>query len=320
MVVFWRWLGRGARAVTQPIRTAECQRNSGRPCAGLPCQREQAVPDTQVYYINLDRAPERAVHMEGSLSRLGLASSSTRISAIDAKKENVRDGFRRRLAKRHWDLAISEKACLESHRLAWLTMIERGDDMAVILEDDVVFSDSFPSVLEHIRNADLHFDIIKLDGVPIDVRMGAAVACGAIRLRPILQMVFSAAAYLVTREAAMRLVRETETYQYPVDHLITTPRRGWVMFQALPACCCQGMLLLPPEGVVDHAAIYQSHRLEGVHFMQQTPPPPKWFRTKNMVRKDLNKLVWKLWKRRALVRGGGVIEPVELACDLARYR
>lgn len=78
-----------------------------------------------IFLINLDRQPERLLSAQTQLKMLGLESK--RISAVDMNSLTVQDS----------DLVtVGVKACWESHRLAFLNLLNSDQSHALILEDD----------------------------------------------------------------------------------------------------------------------------------------------------------------------------------------
>lgn len=98
--------------------------------------KTDALAHTPVYVINLDRRPERFTQTKEELKRAGFQYVQ-RIPAFDGKMWRVC----------HQPEKIG---CYMSHWAAWTKMVENGTDMALIVEDDVVFR---PNVLADLRKA-----------------------------------------------------------------------------------------------------------------------------------------------------------------------
>jgi len=107
----------------------------------------------KIYLINLDKDKERLIAAESQLKRFGLQFE--RVGAVYGKampveeKEAAVNAFRWWCAVGRciWD---GEIGCALSHRKARNLMITQNEDIACILEDDVVLSDMFPDVLRYI--------------------------------------------------------------------------------------------------------------------------------------------------------------------------
>lgn len=260
-----------------------------------------------ILYINLDRAPQRADHMARILSVAGLGNRAERTVAIDGRTDVLRDGYRPSFWSHQWRMDRVEMACLESHRRVWQRIVELDVMQAVVLEDDVLLAPGFKDAVENIIAGAPDFDCIKLDGVPLTVRLGPPVSCGPVSIRPLMQRLFSSAGYLVSRRGAARLIAETNDFRDPIDLLTFVVRPGWKMFQADPAVCAQGMLLsgpdrkkLPQEGA-------SSDRLEGGHWGNVLDRGPWWFRLKGWVGRTAEYTANRFWQNRALLRKGGKI-------------
>lgn len=281
-------------------------------------QHEAAT--VSVFYINLDHATERSEHMEHCLAVQGLLGQTTRFSAKNALSDDLRAGYRWRFSTRQWRLERTEMACLESHRCVWQEIVATGADIALVMEDDVVFSPRFGSVISEVCANAPSFDVVKLDGVTANLHLGPKIACGGAFLRSLNSLAFSSAAYLVSGEGAKRLIAETEEYCYPVDLWQFRPRKDWVQFQLDPAICVQGMLIASTDKLVAPAEILKSERMEVVKSRAAIPPKPLWFWLKCMVQSFVLELPNVLWRTRAMLRSGGRIGRPELLDDFEKYR
>lgn len=92
------------------------------------------IEDIPIYFINLERAKDRKELIEETLGKHEL--SYERIDAIDGKKLNINElkkiyNFRK--------ISINEVACTLSHIKAIRTAYEKGNDYALIFEDDCSF-------------------------------------------------------------------------------------------------------------------------------------------------------------------------------------
>lgn len=83
-----------------------------------------------IYWINLDRSPDRRKNMEKMLQTIDI--SNERISAIDGKNEKIYD----MIDTNNYDSTDSEYGCLMSHLEAVRTFKNSNNRVALILEDD----------------------------------------------------------------------------------------------------------------------------------------------------------------------------------------
>lgn len=112
-----------------------------------------------IYYINLDRSIERRVNFFKDISRVKPDVSITRISAIDGK--NIKSKAKGKIqdmtfeCKMNHSETVEVLACTLSHLSAIYTAYHRGEDIALILEDDASLDliAFWPKTLGEIVNA-----------------------------------------------------------------------------------------------------------------------------------------------------------------------
>ena len=150
------------------------------------------------------------------------------LAAIDS--EQLGDGevaavYRRYLHRPRYpfELRRQEIACFLSHRKAWREIVDRGLDAGLVAEDDV---DADPVLLGEVIEAVLAnmqpADFVRL---PVKVREDGPLrfAAGKIEvIEPGLRGL-GMQAQIVGREAARRLLAETEQFDRPVDTTIQLP-------------------------------------------------------------------------------------------------
>lgn len=146
-------------------------------------------PTYQIYYINLDRSPNRKKLMEKEFEKCGI-DDYVRIPAVDAK--DLKGNEYKVENKYKKELLTGEIACYLSHIKTLKTFMASGDDFAVILEDDVVLENDFKSLVEksmanYISLPKNHqWDVLKLKNgkrrnIPVSNMNGGYFvgACGA---------------------------------------------------------------------------------------------------------------------------------------------
>lgn len=193
------------------------------------------MPILKIYVINLDRRLDRRARMDTIAATHGIEYQ--RIAAIDAKSEDFL-----KLAK---DLqedgptgrtSSNTRACTLSHFKAWQEFLRdpNSGDMALILEDDVILSPAFLKALKILEaNFLFGYGLIKIE-------LGGSMAKGAFLgqkldigggfgLRRSHQILTDAAAYIIHRNLAKRLVEFRQSISAPVDHFLFYPirRRGF---------------------------------------------------------------------------------------------
>ncbi len=180
-----------------------------------------------IYAINLDRIPERWERLRGQAVRYGL--NVVRIAAVDgsAIAEHERVDFHPHQFMYHngRTLLAGEYGCYRSHLIALERFIESGDEMAIIMEDDI---DLNPQLIPR--------SIAAIKAVP---GMGLVKLMNhrAVGFRPVSQTAEkdmvgrclhgpqgSAACYIVTRKAAQKLLVTLRPMLLPFDVAL---ERGW---------------------------------------------------------------------------------------------
>ncbi len=271
----------------------------------------------KVFYINLDRVPERRAFMDSEFQKIGL-NGAIRFSAVDAKAEGTLSGagFRQGIGDR-WALPKSAIACFESHRAVWKLAIDHGVDAALIMEDDMVMSSELPPTLDALFNAAHDFDVVKIDHSPASVRFGPILGMNGIDLRPIEKTTTSAGAYVVSRSGLKKLLARSQEYGDTLDDFLYTPHQGWQMFQVFPAVAAQVVLLKKPVRHQPHINLRSSEReLDPEINESDLPRGPAWFRIRKELRRLGSRLSWKFGAKSALLRRGGYYGSVPMSEDL----
>ena len=190
---------------------------------------------TAVFYINLDRVPERRAFMETQFAKAGVPNA-IRFSAVDARQAEALTGNRYVPGVgTRWGLKQSEIACFESHRAVWQRVVDKNLKAAAIFEDDVDMSSQMGPVIENLLDHSSGFDFVKLDYSPRSLRFGAETSIGGISVRPMLEMAPSAAAYVLSNAGCRKLLAWSHQYSDHLDDFVSIPRPDWRMFQVFPA-------------------------------------------------------------------------------------
>ena len=176
----------------------------------------------RIIVINLEQDTGRRARIERRLAELGLAWE--RFTAVDGRRlEPHHEPLIDRAAHAARGLEFSPGAigCWLSHREAQRMVAEGAEPMALILEDDIAIADELPEVLERIERGDAgRFDVIYLHRVKlkrrfVPVSRFGVWACGFVR-----PVDSGALAYVVTREAAGRLIASIPRMVQLADHAL----------------------------------------------------------------------------------------------------
>ena len=179
----------------------------------------------RVFVINLDRSPDRLAAISAELAALTAETGVEweRICAVDGARIALPNpalvdekAFRR---CHHALLRRGEVGCYLSHHAALTRFLATGDEMGLILEDDVTLSgDRLPAVLGALSACPDQWDLVKLfathpGGIIPRLDLG-----GRHRLVSLAFRHGTAAAYLVNRNAASRLAAGLLPMTVPYDH------------------------------------------------------------------------------------------------------
>lgn len=182
-----------------------------------------------VYLINLDRCPERAERIRGLLAPTGLALH--RVRALDGRRLRERDRPARSragaLPAERDVLSRFEIACILGHRSAWRRFLRSPALQAVILEDDVYLVEGFAAFLASPALSSAGFDILKLETYREDVVVDGRESClvEGRRIAPLLSIHRGSAGYVVTRQAAQRLLALSAGAPWKMDHILFNSER-----------------------------------------------------------------------------------------------
>jgi glycosyl transferase family 25 len=164
----------------------------------------------RVYLINLDRCPEREARIRRLLAPSGLPLE--RVRAVDGLRLRDRDrpapARPGALPADRTVLSRFEIALILSHRRAWRRFLRTGEPRCVILEDDVYIGEGFADFVRNPALGDCDFDIIKLEtiGAPVAVSRRRSRTINGRFVARLRSTHMGAAGYMVTREAAKRLL------------------------------------------------------------------------------------------------------------------
>ena len=176
----------------------------------------------RIIVINLDQDTGRRARIERRLAELGLCWE--RLSAVDGRRiEPHHERLIDRTAHVARGLEFSPGAigCWLSHRQAQRMVAEGTEAMALILEDDIAIADELPEVLDRIERGDAgRFDVIYLHRVKLQRHFVPAARLGVWALGFVRPVDSGALAYVITREAAGRLIASIPRMIQLADHAL----------------------------------------------------------------------------------------------------
>lgn len=181
---------------------------------------------TPLFLINLERSKDRLAAVTASAEEHGL--HLTRIPAADGRALDAEQLRTLDEAKFHEvcgkGVLPGEIGCYVSHLHALKQIAEGNAEMGVVLEDDVRFTPDFAPMLDRLARVD-GWDVVKLinhrtGGFVRHLRLTDSYSLGRCLHGPM----GSAAAYVVRRDAARRLLVAMAKMSSPFDVEL---ERGW---------------------------------------------------------------------------------------------
>jgi len=200
------------------------------------------------YLINLDRSPDRLAFMANQIKKIGFHLH--RISAVDGRELTAEALSELIPAKRIWKAPITptEVGCFLSHKKCLEAIADGEDQYGLILEDDVSFSKRAISLLQETSWIPVGTDIIKLETQGKKVLLGELIPCAGSQfsVRQLKSTHILAAAYIVSKDGAKRILLEMSKVTAPVDHFLFNREYGILnklsVYQCIPAVCSQAGL------------------------------------------------------------------------------
>lgn len=174
----------------------------------------------EAFIIHLARAEQRRAHVACLLDTLPIRTHI--IDAVDSTvltNDEIRRHYVRRLHRPHYPFRLTknEIACFLSHRRAWQAILDSNLDAGLIMEDDAKplagFEASLALAIEHIQERGFirfPFRDGRERGRPLARDGGTTLIeprCAGLGL----------VTQLVSRHAAIQLLRATEHFDRPVD-------------------------------------------------------------------------------------------------------
>lgn len=176
--------------------------------------------DLPIFAINLDTEVDRWEELAGSAGAAGL--SLHRVSAVDGRALPIENwsgvDFAAARVQNGREILPTEYACYQSHLTALRAFLDEDKPYGLIIEDDVAFDENTSHRIEAIIAAVPQFDAIKLTTHRNGLFMRAVTtSCGDEIGRALHGPQGSAAAYLVTRRGAQKLISKLATMALPWD-------------------------------------------------------------------------------------------------------
>ena len=178
----------------------------------------------RVVLINLERALARRERMAAEFARVGIdyeiwPATDARLLTVE-DREFVDQDTRRRLGL--YPIPDGSLANTLSQRAAMLDLVENGPDMMAVIEDDARFAPELPEVLAALEPHSNLFDIVKLQRRNLrrpfirTIPLTGENWLGRVRFAD-----FGSDGYVITRDAARRLLDRTPRMVREIDHVLS---------------------------------------------------------------------------------------------------
>lgn len=176
----------------------------------------------RIIVINLDQDTDRRERVENRLRELGLGWE--RFPAVDGGRlEPHHEALIDRAEQAARGLQISPGAmgCWLSHRQAQQLVADGTEPMALIMEDDISITDRLPDFLKRIEGGEAgRFDVIRLHRCKLRRKFLAVRRIGSCSIGFVRPVDSGALAYVITREAAGRLITSIPRMVQLADHAL----------------------------------------------------------------------------------------------------
>jgi len=204
------------------------------------------VTDLCVYFLNLDRHKIRFESMSKQLNQINVSwQRFVAVDALEASEEELDEyvdieGPIPRMGK-------GARACTVGHFKIWKQFLETGSPVAFILEDDVLISKDFSVFIKEALKYKDKVDILNFNR---QNSKGTYKKLVVSTVNPIKSEIFEAkkllaphygtAGYMITREAAQKLINDVQRTNMPIDCLLFSPNvskvsRDFRVYQTFPA-------------------------------------------------------------------------------------
>jgi len=202
----------------------------------------------KVYFINLDRSPDRLAWFRNQGEALGL--DLVRVPAVDAGKLDATEIARlNALSSGNSNLSGAEIACFLSHRNVW-RIIAESDGWAFVAEDDIHFARDAGKFLRSADWIPAGVEVVKAETNLRGQELSRTIwgRPFGFELRQLHSDHFCTGGYFLSPSGARRLLDFTQGRCEPADVVLFSPRLGILrqtpVLQVTPAICLQNMYLV----------------------------------------------------------------------------
>ncbi len=199
------------------------------------------------YLINLERSKDRLSWFMKQSRDLCIVVE--RVDAVDGcRLENDEIERVTKTCSGLYQVEVGAIGCYLSHRKVWEIIAAQEDEWAFVCEDDLRFSQIFPSFLSDTKWIPSDADIVKAETSTekrIEINYLPATIFKSRKIQRLHSAHRGTAGYFIRKAAAQRLIKLTERKYDPVDELMFNPILGIAqqnnIYQINPAVCIQGI-------------------------------------------------------------------------------
>jgi glycosyl transferase family 25 len=146
----------------------------------------------------------------------------TRVAAINGSDISEAERF---ALNPNRTLSMGELATILSHRKCWQTIVDEALPCGAIFEDDVILSSGASKILRDLEAVAAELDIVRFELWP---KLSApllkdSISLGGAQLRRLGGTYLGTAGYLISLNAARKLLAKTKTLKTPIDHFLFDP-------------------------------------------------------------------------------------------------
>lgn len=194
----------------------------------------------KAYLINLDSDADRLDWMRAQLDSHGL--DWERVSGVDLRGEAGQRAMGQWAHLPRARLAPAEIGCMMSHATCWQRIIDSGDALGCVFEDDVMLGGALGALLNEDSWIPRSLGIIRLEtnNQICSVSNRVLASHAGIGIRATFDNWQGTAGYIVTAQKARELLAGLEANGLPVDMYMNDPKPATVIYQMVPAPCRQG--------------------------------------------------------------------------------
>lgn len=197
------------------------------------------------YLINLDRSTDRLSYMDAQFRNLGL--EYVRVPAVDGRSFSQVEVDAVTTTDTRWKapLTRSEIGCFLSHRRCLEQIVSAPDPFAIVVEDDIEFAVDASELFKETDWIPSDADLLKLETNGKKVLLDLPNQCGDTRysVARLHSTHIMSAGYIISRDAAVRLLARMDKIWAPIDQFIFSAEHGifneLMIYQSTPALCRQ---------------------------------------------------------------------------------